>query len=108
MFKGEGTREEEINSKPRTFGDCVCRYSIYNDLGGNIIKTPQNTRQPLGAALTCNTKVKPGGPWGGTPLVVCVWGGGEGEDARATPTIAGAGGGGGRYDPKHIALNPLG
>jgi hypothetical protein len=49
-FQGEGSRENEARDNARKDPDRIYRYATYNDLGGDIVKTPGNIREPLGGS----------------------------------------------------------
>ncbi|WIA35699.1 hypothetical protein OEZ86_004104 [Tetradesmus obliquus] len=48
QLRGEGKNQNQAIDSPRSDPDRIYRYAIYNDLGGDVAKTPGNVRQPLG------------------------------------------------------------
>ncbi|WIA15496.1 hypothetical protein OEZ85_002133 [Tetradesmus obliquus] len=50
LLRGEGANQNQALDLPRSDPDRIYRYAIYNDLGGDVAKTPKNIRQPLGGS----------------------------------------------------------
>jgi hypothetical protein len=49
-MQGEGKNENQAIDNARKDPDRIYRYATYNDLGGDITKTPGNIREPLGGS----------------------------------------------------------
>jgi hypothetical protein len=49
-LQGEGKNENEARDDARKDPDRIYRYATYNDLGGDIVKTPSNIRETLGGS----------------------------------------------------------